>query len=190
MEAIVLKTTQFHDEGRSITFFTEKEGLLRANVKKKDRNLISPLTLIEIHLQKGRGEYYSLVDLSLIDPLFEIREDLARLQASARMAELLLKIQFPEKPSPLLFLLFKGFLLRMKTSPVPHLLATSFTLKLLKHEGSFPTQKEEFPFSLTDEEWQICQCLAHSRSFPILEEIPCPPDLINRIQGDLLINFL
>jgi DNA repair protein RecO len=181
VEAIVLKSTQFHDQGRGITFFTQEQGLLRVNSKKGRTQTISPLTLTEIHLQRGRGEYYSLADISLLDPLLEIRENLERLQASARMAQLLLALQFPEKPSPLLFSLFKIYLLRMKEFPHPALLGASFCLKLLKHEGIFPRVKEELCLSLSDEEWQICLCLAHSRSFTILQDLPCPRDLIDRL---------
>jgi|JI9StandDraft_1071089.scaffolds.fasta_scaffold11061_2 DNA repair protein RecO len=182
MQAVILKIMQFYNQGRTATFFTETRGLVRVNIRKSTANNLSPLTLMEIHLQKAQGEYYTLGDFSLIDPILEIRESLDRLNAGAHMAKLLLNLHFPEKPSPQLFTLFKAYLLRLKESSNPSLLAASFSLKLLKHEGVFPLEKEDFFMAVSEEEWLISQLLAHSRSFSALEELSAP-SLIERLNA-------
>lgn len=150
VEGIVLKSIDHQDNARIITLFSKEQGILSLFVKgifqKHPRKLAltTPFSEIEIVFKKGRSELFSFVDGSIIDEHFTLRSSYQALCAAGDLSKSLLQSQWPGKPSPFLYELFRAFLKQItlfdrppsspEVTPLALLVAT-FQLKLLAHEG-------------------------------------------------------
>ncbi len=183
MDAIVLKATPYEEDGKILKLFTKEMGLVSAIVKKLTRkgtfwqNLTSPLTRCEFHLTRRSSELYTLSDGSIIDGHYEIRGNLNKLDAACTLLKALASSQYPEKPSPELYKLTTVYLNKIKKDPNPSILALSFQMKLLNHEGLFPETAKDFGAPLTITEWQTLECLCHAKKFETLDLLTIEQDL-------------
>ena len=171
VDAIVLKAIAYREDGKILQLFTKKNGRLSVFVKHlKKRSSFwqtatSPLARGHFHLIKKKESLYLLQDIHLIDSFIEIREDLHKLEAAFLLLRSLLLSQYPEKASVKMYQLTLAYLKKLKQVPYPKLLATSFQMKLLKHEGLFP---EKSP-GLSSHDWKILSLLCHVKRFDLLE---------------------
>lgn len=188
MDAIVLKATPYEEDGKILKLFTQEAGVLSVIVKKLRRKetfwqtVTSPLARGEFHLLRRQSDLYTLQEASLIDPYFEIRNHLDKLDAACAILRTILISQYPEKPSPELYLLTTLYLKKLKTFPHPNLLSLSFQMKLLNHEGLFPESKGELTAHLSDNEWLTLECLCHAKQFDLLQSLTVSPSLQERIE--------
>ena len=186
MDAIVLKATPYEEDGKILKLFTGELGVVSAIVKKLTRkgtfwqNLTSPLTRGEFHLTRRNSELFTLNDGSIIDPHYEIRHNLGKLDAAFILLRAVLISQYPEKPTPELFKLTTVYLNRIKKDENPLRLALSFQMKLLNHEGLFPERAEDFGAPLTKDEWQTLECLCHAKKFETLDLLTIEEDLFKK----------
>ena len=186
MDAIVLKTTQFEDDGKILKLFSKEAGIISVIIKKLGRKatyfqtVTSPLARGEFHLTRHKSDLYTLGDASLIDGHYEIRNHLEKLDAACSILRSILISQFPEKPSPDLYTLTTIYLRKLKTFPEPSILTLSFQMKLLNFEGLFPETKEELEIPLTSDDWLTLECLCHAKKFEMLESIPLTPYIIEK----------
>ena len=183
MDAIVLKATPYEEDGKILKIFTGDVGVISVIVKKLRKKetfwqtLTSPLARGEFHLTRRQSDLYTLNEASLIDAHFEIRNDLTKLDAACSILRTILSSQYPEKPSPELYLLAITYLKKLKTFKDPLLLALSFQMKLLNYEGLFPESKEEINDPITAAEWLLLECLCHAKKFTLLESLAIPASL-------------
>lgn len=145
-DGIVLKAVDFRDHQKVLTLFTAEQGVISVFAKRLSAKnlqlltLTSPLTRATYELRKGTSELYTLVDGSLQEGHFELRNTYANLTAGLEMLKVILKTQLPGKSSPMLYHLLALYLDRLRGSSAPRALLASFYLKLLKHEGTFHHQ--------------------------------------------------
>ncbi len=183
MDAIVLKATPYEEDGKILKIFTAEVGVASVIVKKLKRKetfwqtVTSPLARGEYHLTRRRSDLYTLGEASLIDAHFEIRNDFNKLDAACTILRAILTSQYPEKPSPELYLLTITYLRKLKTFKDPLLLALSFQMKLLNYEGLFPETKDELESPITSNDWLILECLCHAKKFDLLESITLTSEL-------------
>jgi len=143
-EGIVLKTTPYQDHKRIVTLFTE-EGLLTlmATVYPKHSHallLTSPSCVAEFCYQRNASDLHFLKEGSIISSHLRYNTSYARLETAFAFLQTLLLSQMPAKPAPLLYQLCKYYLEHLPHVAHPKNLASSFTLKLLRHEGLLPLE--------------------------------------------------
>jgi DNA repair protein RecO len=201
---ILLQALPYLGNGRILKVFSETEGLITLMAKNKPA-LSSPFCIAEWVYRKGQSEIFTLTDGSLLDGLSELRNSYASLTAAGSMAQDLLKTQMAAKHSPHLYNLLATYLKKSSTFKNPSILALSFRLKLLLHEGLLnltsgcthcgesashlsqgesvcPTHATPGAFPFSSPEWECLLCLALSRKFSLLEEVECPPHLNEKIE--------
>ena len=138
-EAIVLSITPYGERDAIAKIFTKDRGLLpfffkNAYASKKSTHLES-LTHVEIVYQEGGGSFFSAKEITVLNLFLKLRDNYEALMASFDAAKALLVSELPEKSSPDLFDLFSCYLAKMHTVLDPWILAASFRLKILCHEG-------------------------------------------------------
>lgn len=139
-EAIVLHALPFKECDRILTLFTPR-GLLKLIVKIKKKEalhyaaLTSPLTRADFYYNLGKKELHRFVEGVIHSQNIEIRQRYETLLAAQRMIEALLISQWADRSTPELYTLFSRYLEVLPSSVNPASLASSFQLKILKHEG-------------------------------------------------------
>ncbi|MBN1914435.1 MAG: DNA repair protein RecO [Parachlamydiales bacterium] len=213
-EGITLQSTPFREKQRLIIIFTPYMGLLSCIVpimptRSDLLSISSGFCLSEFIYKKGRSDLLSLVEASIIEEHFFLRQNLSSLEAAAFMGKMILHTQPPPKISPAIYKLFKKFLQKLHQSKVPRILALSFSLKVLQHEGFIHvlplcnTCKQEkahilcggeslcshhaLPYGTpyTDEEWSILTALIQENSFSSLEKIILAPQIAMKIEKNI-----
>jgi DNA repair protein RecO (recombination protein O) len=200
---ILLQALPYLGNGRILKVFSDSEGLITLMAKNKPA-LSSPFCIAEWVYQKRQSEIFTLTDGSLLDGLPELRNSYAALSAAGSIAQDLLKTQMAAKPSPHLYNLLASFLKKISSFRDPSILALSFRLKLLLHEGllvlssdcthcgeraSHLSQGESVcvthaapgAFSFSPTEWDCLLLLALGRKFSLLEQVECSPQLNEKI---------
>jgi DNA repair protein RecO (recombination protein O) len=93
--AITLKSRKWGDADRIVTFYTMRVGKLRAiargarRMKSRFGSALEPFVLSELNLfEKPNDHLYRLSQADIRDPLTPLREDLGRMAAAARLANL------------------------------------------------------------------------------------------------------
>lgn len=209
-EGIVLHSLPFRDFDRIITLFTKEIGIVKAIIPKSlstktSHSAHDPLTQGEFVLKPGKSNLYRCEDLSILNQNLQLRKNLTLLQTGCEMAKTISFSQLEGKPAPKLYNLLISYLSLLPQSPSPHNLLSSFTLKLLRHDGLLhlaescsqchsPTSHlhlgESFchshkplsslPFS--SEEISILQLLNLSRSTQALLSLHLPPPLKSKVK--------
>lgn len=201
---IILRTIPYQDSARILTVFSKTSGLMSFFIKglspKKSHltSLTEPFNEVEIHYKKGRTDLHLITDLSSIHSHPDLRLRLSSLQAAGKLLHAVLSSQLPGKPAESLYRLLSLYLKNIPHFDNPHILTTSFYLKLLKHEGSlslsascssceqtnarFLHEGESFcpahapktahPFS--KEDWTLLHLLTHAQTFDLLKTLPLP----------------
>lgn len=141
LEGIVLRSIPFQERHRILSLFTKQAGLVSLiikNVSPKNLQrlaLATPLTRAEFVCQPRLSSLYPVLDGTVLDEHFPLRERFSSLQTAGTMAHSLLCSQMAEKPSRDLYNLFQAYLRTLSSFSTPQILLTSFLLKLLKHDG-------------------------------------------------------
>jgi DNA repair protein RecO (recombination protein O) len=201
---ILLQALPYLGNGRILKVFSEVEGLITLMAKNKPA-LSSPFCIAEWVYRKGRSEIFTLTEGSLLDPLIELRDSYENLTAAGSIAQDLLKTQMAAKPTPHLYALLSSYLKKISSFKNPSILALSFRLKVMIHEGlltlssicshckenaSLFSQGESVclthasprAFSFSPTEWETLLCLALTRKFSLLEPLHCPSQLNEKIE--------
>jgi len=198
---VLLQTIPYLGRQKILKVFMPEGGLVSLIVKSAHPSwnaLTSPFCIAEWVYKKGQKEIYPLKDGSLSDGLLELRQNYEALLAAGSMAQDLIRTQLPSKSAPALYELFCVYLKKLIQFEKPAILAASFRLKLLQHEGllslqtgctlcpspafhlhrgeSFCLSHAPFPGILfTQEEWETLQVLSFARQFSILQSLNSIP---------------
>ncbi|MBI5272357.1 MAG: DNA repair protein RecO [Chlamydiia bacterium] len=202
---ILLQMTPYLGKSRILKIFTKDAGLITLMAGKRAlAALTSPFCIAEWIYKKGQREIASLLDGSLIDNLISLRQSYELLAAAGRMAQDLLRSQPPANLAPALYELLSYYLKKLEQAQHPMVLADSFRLKLLLHDGllslslqcSCCTEKASAftqgksvciphanpaTLTFTQEQWQTLYILAGAKSFGMLQAIPFKEDLQTKI---------
>lgn len=144
-EGVVLQTFPFKEYDRILTLFTPG-GLLKLFVKGRKQNflqqsaLTAPLTIGEYFYIQGRSDLHRFRDGTIFHQNMRIRDNLEALQTANKLIQTILSSQWPGKPSPHLYILFRHFLQKISETEHPQRLIAAFLLKTLKHEGILQLQ--------------------------------------------------
>ncbi len=196
---VLLQAIPYLGRKRILKVFTPEEGLVTLMAKASLSSAFSaPFCIAEWVFLKGSREIHSLQDASLIDGLLDLKKDFATLSAAGSMAQDLLRSQLPGKKGNALYSLLCACLAKLPTFANPQILAASFRLKLLVHEGLLSLQPdcsvcgapasrlqqgESFcsshaphtGFSFSSSDWETLLHLAYSRQFSQLQNLPAAP---------------
>ena len=199
-QGILLQAIPYLGKGRIFKIFTEDAGLITLIAKKPSLALLSPFCIAEWLYQKKQSEIFTLTECSLTDSLDGLRQSYAAITAAGSMAQDLLRTQLPGKTSPALYKLLSCYLKKILIFDHPTILAASFRLKLLLHEGLLALQSscshcnEEACYLIQGEsvcsshassqaigftvpEWEILHCLTFAKQFSQLQQIDYPLSL-------------
>jgi recombinational DNA repair protein (RecF pathway) len=153
--ALLLQSIPYLGQKKILKLLSAEHGLISlfANSTK-----LSPFCLVEVLYFKTDKQIYSLKDSTLLDPLLHLRENYETLIAAGSIVQDLLRTQLPGKKAP--FDLAFAYLKKLSLNP--QVLAASFKLKLLLHEGLLSYEPH---ISFTPTEWEQVSILAFARSF-------------------------
>lgn len=161
---ILLQTIPYLGQKKILKVLTPEHGLLSFITQKP----LSPFCIAEWVYRKTQKEIHTLTDFSLTDSLLELRQNYSVISAAGSIAQDLLLTQMPGKPSP--YTLAAAFLKKLPLNPP--ILALSFSLKLLIHEGLFSSDTES---DFTPDEWEQVKILAFAKHFSQIQEITNVP---------------
>jgi DNA repair protein RecO (recombination protein O) len=185
-EGIVLKSLPFRDYDRILTIFTPQHGLIKIIANKgtfsRQKSGVSPLAFGHFVCSIGKSELWKCQEIGIINAHLELRQNLASLEAALEMLQALCLSQLEGNPAPELYLLFKIYLAKVKTSTLPRNLTASFKLKLLQFEGVLTLEGFE------PEELVTLQTLAFCQHLNEIEEIIITDPIYNKI-GILFESF-
>lgn len=212
-EGIVLHAIKFKDYDQILTLFTPNLGLLKMLIKGAySRRLGQGANLDILHqaefvFTKRHNALAVCRERKVLNSNFELRKSLSSLESSCTMAKAVLCSQVEERPADQLYELLKCYLKRISLSNQPAILASSFLLKLLRHEGLFGLTPCCNICSIDLNEYFVyqgeCYCSSHSpieaiplsifeakslftlafsRSFSDIENTPLEPDLEKKIK--------
>jgi DNA repair protein RecO (recombination protein O) len=205
-EGVILQALNFQDYDKILTVFSPDEGIVKFIVKGASRSkshvkgLTEPLTHAEFVYTKGKSELYKCQEISAINSNHSLRLSLPVLEAACDLLQAILSSQFPHTPAPQLYKLLNSYLERLNQMQDPHLLATSFRLKLLRHDGllkfdtycaacSQPlndcstsigefycrTHAPEYSIAFSESDAAMMFILAHCKTFAELIDLPITP---------------
>jgi DNA repair protein RecO (recombination protein O) len=165
-EGIVLKAIPFRDHDQMITLFTPDAGLVKVIHKENRRALCRPLTRVELLYKEKRGEIFSSYGIHVIDTFPVLRQELSYIESSCDFIHAILESQCIGKAAPLLYQLFCSYLKKISDVTDPWVLAASFRLKLLRHEGI-----ASFPFVCA-----VCHEVCIDSAYVFASEVWCKKD--------------
>lgn len=186
-KAIVLRSFFFKDKQKILTLFSERFGLISMVLKGVSSKKPSILSLSESFSEgeyvfsKDHSNLFKFQDGSLLNLHLPLRNKLCFLKTASCMSTALLKSQMPEKAAPLLYALFSSFLKQIPSFSSQETLLGCFYLKLLKHEGLYHSEYEEFP--LNSEEQQMLLKITSLPNFLLLKELTLPSPLFLFIEN-------
>jgi DNA repair protein RecO (recombination protein O) len=190
-EGMILRAASFRDYDQILTLFTPDRGILKLFCKgnKKKRRLqgaYMPLTRVEVVYKEKNSDLFACEDVALLQSYHSLRENLPALQAACDFLQALYQSQVVGKEAPQLYNLLTFYLDKLNQIPDPWILALSFRLKILKHEGllSFTPLMETMPFD--DEELQLLQLLTLCKSYIQLTQVILPSGFAAKV--NLLFN--
>ena len=141
---IVIKNINTGESDKVVTLLTDTNGRVQAYARSSRRaggNLAASCQFLcysEFVLFEGRN-MYSINSASIIEPFYEIGQDIVRLTYAAHMCELISDIVQEEQPSLEIMRLFLNTLhIMAKTNRAPALINEIFELKLLELAGFTP----------------------------------------------------
>ncbi|MBU6446433.1 MAG: DNA repair protein RecO, partial [Verrucomicrobia bacterium] len=164
---LLLQAIPYLGKKKILKIFTPEQGLLSLF---SQNTALSPFCLAEWVFRKSAKEIQPLQDVTLIDPLLSLRESYNVIAAAGAMAQDLLRTQWPEKRAPELFDLTLFYFKHLPLNP--DLLAASFRLKLLLHEGLLSDDPDP---AFTPAEWTQVHTLAFSRELSKIQSVQAAP---------------
>lgn len=209
-EGIVLHTLKYGERDQILTVFTRQEGLIKLFYKgafsgKKCGAAL--LTRAEFVYFPKQNSLMTCREMTLVHSYLKLRKSLACLEGAFTIAKSLLSSQCEQKYAPQLYELLICYLERLPEVSQPQMLAASFLLKILRHDGLFGltphckkclqelsthyiVQGESYCFNdkpleaivLSSSEADTLFMLAFSRSFALLECLEVSPSLYTHIE--------
>ncbi len=140
-EGIILHSLDFKDSDQILTVFSLENGIMKLvfkggqSSKRKKGAVSNPLTRAEFVYRNRDKELQSCLEISVFSQFLMNRKNLETLEASCQMIKAVQRTQLPGKPAPLLYTLLVKYLESVSKTPFPQTLASSFFLKLLRHDG-------------------------------------------------------
>jgi len=143
--AIVLRTTDYGESDRIVTFFTSECGKLKGiakgarNSRKRFANTLDPFCCSRLLFSQRRPEGLAFLEsCDLIEHYGNIRSHLEKTVLASYMVELVDAFTLEGKQNTDLFELLQGFLGLMNRTDTPADLARFFEIRLLKLMGYDP----------------------------------------------------
>ncbi|MCX7923509.1 MAG: DNA repair protein RecO [Clostridia bacterium] len=143
-KGLVIKEVNTGEADKIITIFSRKHGKISGSAKnsRKTRNRLSAGTQLlcysDFVLFKGK-DIYSISSCDVIEPFYEIRNDIIKLTYAAHMLDLINDIVQEEQPATKMLQLFLNTLhVLAKTDKSPELITRIFELKLISILGYAP----------------------------------------------------
>lgn len=164
---MLLQSIPYLGKKKILKIFTPEHGLISLFTQS---TALSPFCLAEWVFRKSPKEIQSLQDATLIDPLLSLRDNYSTLSAAGSIAQDLLRTQLPNKRAPELFDLTLFYLKNLPLNS--DLLAASFRLKLLLHEGLLSPDPDPI---FSPAEWDQVHTLAFSRSLTAIQSVQAAP---------------
>jgi DNA repair protein RecO len=203
-QGILLQVIPYLGNGRILKVFTADAGLIALMAKKSSLAHFTPFCIAEWVYRKKQNEMFTLMEGSLIDSFLSLRQSYEALTAAGSIAQDLIHTQLPGRSSPGLYSLLSSYFKKILDFERPAVLAASFQVKLLLHEGLLalqsscaycdreaaflsqgesvcPTHANAFAIGFSNSEWQILNRLAYARQFSLLQQIDCLPSLNEKI---------
>lgn len=141
---IVIKEVGTGEADKIITIFSRNRGRISALAKggKRPKSKLSAGTQVmcyaEFVLYSGK-EMYSVNSCEVLEPFYEIRNDLVKLTYAAHFMDIAIVLIQENQPSPkLLQLLLNSLYMLSKTNKQPELVARVFELRALSTAGYAP----------------------------------------------------
>jgi len=141
---IVIKEVNTGEADKIVTLFTINQGRISALARggRRPRSKLSAASQIlcygEYMLYSGK-EMYSINSCDVIEPFYEIRNDMVKLTYTAHFTDIVLEIIQENQPSPkLLKLLLNTLYMLARTGKQPELLASIFELRAVSLAGYAP----------------------------------------------------
>lgn len=160
-EGIILRVIPFRDYDQIITLFTQDVGVLKVLYKgsrskrRGVQGICLPLTRVEVIYREKNSEIFSCQEMALLESYSHLRKELKFLNVACDLLQVVATSQLVGKAAPLLYALLCFYLAKVPVIQDPEVLAMSFRLKLLKHEGL-----ATYPFCCS-----MCQCDLHSEGY-------------------------
>ncbi|MFI0435446.1 MAG: DNA repair protein RecO [Parachlamydiaceae bacterium] len=151
-EGIVLKVIPYKEYDQMISIFTPESGLIKVfhrgsrAQRKSGKGACIPLTKVEVAYREGRGDLFSSYGVSVLESFSSLRKNYTFLEVGCDLLCAILDSQLIGRRAPTLYALLFAYLQRIPQTENPWILAASFRLKLLKHDGLM-----RFP-------WVCCEC--------------------------------
>ena len=143
--AIVLKSRKWGEADRIVTFYTFRFGKLRGvargarRLKSRFGSALEPFVHGELNLFEKRGDsLYRITGADIRDSFAGLRDDLARMSAAARMANLVAAVTGEGDAHPGIFDTLLSGLRVLRDGHDPALTALLFQIKLLGETGFRP----------------------------------------------------
>jgi DNA repair protein RecO (recombination protein O) len=177
-EGVVLKRIPFQEHDLILTLFSQDQGIIKCIAKGANRPkcryaaLLDPLTRLEFLYREGRGELWKCSEMTALNHRLALRQNFAQLTAACDMGKALLTSQLLYAPAAELYALFNAYLEHLPLFQEPDVLALSFRLKLLRHEGIW----EQGTDALLRE-------LAFCRHFSEIERVVLPPHFREKVES-------
>lgn len=147
IKGIVIKEVNTGEADRIVTILTKSRGKISAFAKgaKRTRSSIGPgtqyLCYSDFVLFKGK-DMYSVSSCDIIEPFYELRNDLIKLTYGVHLAEIIGDVIQEEQAAPKSLQLFLNTLYFLaKTDREPELMTRTFELRLLSILGYAPYVK-------------------------------------------------
>lgn len=140
-EGVILRVIPFRDYDQIITLFTQDIGILKVLFKgsrskrRGVQGICLPLTRVEVVYREKNSEIFACQEMALLESYTGLRKKLNFLNVACDLLQVVAGSQLVGKPAPLLYALLLFYLEKISTISDPWVLAMSFRLKLLKHEG-------------------------------------------------------
>ncbi len=164
---LLLQSIPYLGQKKILKIFTPEKGLLSFFASKTN---LDPFCLAEWVYRPTERDIHSLRDSTLLDPFLHLRESYPALLAAGSIAQDLLKTQMPNKKASELFELALLYFRKLPASP--ELLAASFRLKLLLHEGLLSSEPDP---AFSPPEWDQVHTLAFSRKISTILTLTAAP---------------
>jgi len=143
-QGIVIKEVSTGEADKIITIFTRNRGRISAVARggKRPKSKLAAASQIlcygEYILYSGK-QLYTVNSCDIIEPFYEIRNDIVKLTYAAHFIDIVLEIAQENQPAPkLLQLLLNSLYMLAKTEKQPELVSAIFELRALVTAGYAP----------------------------------------------------
>jgi DNA repair protein RecO (recombination protein O) len=142
---VVLRTYRLGEADRIVVLVTEGHGKVRAVAKgvrkttSKWGGRLEPLSHVSLLLWQGRSDLAVVNQAEVVDHYPHLRDDLERVASGLSMLEVVDQLTLEGNPNPGLYRMLVGALGALADERTdPAMVAPSFFLKVLAHEGTEP----------------------------------------------------